>query len=214
LTEAIIKGVGLGLILALSVGPVIFTILKQSINNGHRGGFSFVTGVWISDIFLVVISNFFTQMVKELLEFKSLIGYIGSSFLIGMGIYYIFFKKVNLKGAETKIIQRFSKSDFTRIALSGFFINTLNPSVLLFWLINATAFAATNSLPERFIIFAVCLLLNIIADILKVMMAGKIRESLTPRHILLINKISGSILVIFGLVLMYGTIYLRDKAGH
>jgi threonine/homoserine/homoserine lactone efflux protein len=214
LTEAIIKGVGLGLILALSVGPVIFTILKQSINNGHRGGFSFVAGVWISDIVLVLVSNFFTQLVRELLEFKSLIGYIGSSFLIGMGIYYIFFKKVNLNVAETKIIQRFSKSDFTRIALSGFFINTLNPSVILFWLINATAFAATNTLSERIIIFSVCLLLNIIADILKVMMAGKIRENLTPRHILLINKISGSILVIFGLVLIYGAIYMGDKGGH
>jgi len=214
LTEAIIKGVGLGLILALSVGPVIFTILKQSINNGHRGGFSFVTGVWISDIVLVLVSNFFTQLVKELLEFKSMIGYIGSSFLIGMGIYYIFFKKVSLNAAETKIIQKFSKSDFTRIALSGFFINTLNPSVILFWLINATAFAATNTLFERVVIFSVCLVFNIIADVLKVMMAGKIRESLTPRHILLINKISGSILVIFGLVLIYGAVYLGDKGGH
>jgi len=214
LTEAIIKGVGLGLILALSVGPVIFTILKQSINNGHRGGFSFVAGVWISDILLVIISNFFTELVKELLAFKSVIGYIGSSFLIGMGIFYIFFKKVSLNVAETKIIQRFSKTDFTRIALSGFFINSLNPSVLLFWLINATAFAATHTLGERIIIFSVCLLLNIIADILKVMMAGKIRESLTPRHILLINKISGSILVIFGLVLLYGAVFLEAKAGH
>jgi threonine/homoserine/homoserine lactone efflux protein len=212
LTEAIIKGVGLGLILALSVGPVIFTVLKQSINNGHRGGFSFVAGVWISDIVLVVISNFFTQLVKELLEFKSLIGYFGSSFLIGMGIFYIFFKKVNLKAAEAKIIQRFRKRDFTKIALSGFFINTLNPSVLLFWLVNATAFAATNTLGERFMIFSICLLVNIIADILKVLMAGKIRDSLTPKHILLINRISGSILVIFGMVLIYGTIYY--KGGH
>ncbi len=209
MTEAIIKGVGLGLILALSVGPVIFTVLKQSINNGHRGGFSFVAGVWLSDILLVFVSNFFTQLVKDLLEFRSLIGYIGAAFLIGLGVYYIFFKKVSLNVAESKILQRFSKSDFTKIALSGFFINTLNPSVLLFWLINATAFAATNSLGERIIIFSVCLLINIFADILKVMMAGKIRDSLTPRHILLINKISGSILVIFGLVLMYGAINLN-----
>jgi len=209
LTEAIIKGVGLGLILALSVGPVIFTVLKQSINNGHRGGFSFVAGVWISDILLVLISNFFTQLVKELLEFRSVIGYVGSIFLIGMGVFYIFFKKVKLNAAEAKIIQRFSKTDFTKIALSGFFINTLNPSVLLFWLINATAFSATHSLTERFVIFSVCLVLNIVADILKVMMAGKIRESLTARHILLINKISGSILVIFGLVLMYGAFFMN-----
>lgn len=209
MTEAIIKGVGLGLILALSVGPVIFTVLKQSINNGHRGGFSFVAGVWLSDIVLVLISNFFTQLVKELLEFRSVIGYFGSIFLIGMGVFYIFFKKVKLNAAEARIIQRFSKTDFTKIALSGFFINTLNPSVLLFWLINATAFAATHSLSERFVIFSVCLVLNIIADILKVMMAGKIRESLTASHILLINKISGSILVIFGLVLMYGAFFLN-----
>jgi len=209
LTEAIIKGVGLGLILALSVGPVIFTVLKQSINNGHRGGFSFVAGVWLSDIVLVLISNFFTQLVKEVLEFRSVIGYFGSIFLIGMGVFYIFFKKVKLNAAEARIIQRFSKTDFTKIALSGFFINTLNPSVLLFWLINATAFAATHSLSERFVIFSVCLVLNIIADILKVMMAGKIRESLTANHILLINKISGSILVIFGLVLMYGAFFMN-----
>ena len=209
MTEAIIKGVGLGLILALSVGPVIFTVLKQSINNGHRGGFSFVAGVWLSDIVLVLISNFFTQLVKEVLEFRSVIGYFGSIFLIGMGVFYIFFKKVKLNAAEARIIQRFSKTDFTKIALSGFFINTLNPSVLLFWLINATAFAATHSLSERFVIFSVCLILNIVADILKVMMAGKIRESLTASHILLINKISGSILVIFGLVLMYGAFFMN-----
>ena len=209
MTEAIIKGVGLGLILALSVGPVIFTVLKQSINNGHRGGFSFVAGVWLSDIVLVLISNFFTQLVKEVLEFRSVIGYFGSIFLIGRGVFYIFFKKVKLNAAEARIIQRFSKTDFTKIALSGFFINTLNPSVLLFWLINATAFAATHSLSERFVIFSVCLVLNIIADILKVMMAGKIRESLTASHILLINKISGSILVIFGLVLMYGAFFMN-----
>lgn len=126
-----------------------------------------------------------------------------------MGVYYIFFKKITLNVAEAKILQTFSKSDFTRIALSGFFINTLNPSVLLFWLINVTAFAAIHSLGERIIIFSVCLLINIIADIFKVMMAGKIRDSLTPRHILLINKISGSILVIFGLVLIYGAITLN-----
>jgi threonine/homoserine/homoserine lactone efflux protein len=35
---AIIKGLGLGVLLAISVGPVIFAILKQSINNGHKAG--------------------------------------------------------------------------------------------------------------------------------------------------------------------------------
>lgn len=211
--EAIVKGIGLGLILVLSVGPVIFTIIKQSINNGYKGGFSFVTGVWISDIVLVLLSNFFSELVRELLQFKSAIAYIGSSFLAGMGIFYIFFKKVTLQAGDTELVRTFTKSDFSKIALSGFLINTLNPSVLIFWLVNATAFATMHSFWERMIIFSVCLGLNMLADVFKVVGAGKIRNSLTPRHILLINKISGTILVIFAAVLMYSALFLSDKVG-
>jgi threonine/homoserine/homoserine lactone efflux protein len=213
LLEAVVKGIGLGLILVLSVGPVIFTVIKQSINNGYRGGFSFVTGVWISDLVLVVISNFFSEMVRDLLEFKTTIAWVGGLFLAGMGIYYIFFKKVKLQAAETELIRTFTTAEFSRIALSGFLINTLNPSVLLFWLINATAFAAVHSFWERLVIFSVCLLMNMVADVFKVLLAGKIRNSLTPRHILLINKVSGTILVIFATIILYGATFLGHKVG-
>lgn len=79
--ESIITGFGLGLVLAVSVGPVIFTILKQSINNGKQGGLSFVAGVWVSDIVLVVISNMFSLLVVEALYFKTTIGYVGAGFI-------------------------------------------------------------------------------------------------------------------------------------
>lgn len=209
--DAILKGLGLGLILALSVGPVIFTVIKQSINNGHRGGFSFVAGVWISDIFLVFLSIFFSQWVSEVLKFREQIGYIGAAFLAAMGIFYIFFKKVDLRAASTEEVRSFSTKDFTQIALSGFLINTLNPNVIFFWLLNATTFAALHGLRDRIIIFSVCLLINMLADVAKVMLAGKIRNSLTPRHILLINRISGTILLIFAAVLMYGVLFLDNK---
>ncbi len=213
MTESIIKGLGLGLILVLSVGPVIFTILKQSLNNGHRGGFSFVIGVWISDIVLVTVSNMFSELVRQMLQYKAMIAVTGSLFLIGMGVYYVFFKKVNLTKADLSNLTRFSKSDFARIMLSGFFINTLNPSVMLFWLVNATAFAVNHSIWQRVVIFSVCLGVNMIADVLKVMMAGKIRDKLTVHNISLINKVSGTILVIFGFALMYGALVLKNNAG-
>lgn len=40
--SAILKGLALGFILSISVGPIIFSILKQSINHGHKGGFVFI----------------------------------------------------------------------------------------------------------------------------------------------------------------------------
>ena len=72
--EAILKGLAMGLLLVISVGPVIFTIIKQSINNGKEGGFSFVIGVWVSDFLLVLLSNIFSELVTRLLDFKKPIG--------------------------------------------------------------------------------------------------------------------------------------------
>jgi threonine/homoserine/homoserine lactone efflux protein len=207
--ESVIKGFGLGMILAISVGPVIFTILKQSLNNGQKGGFSFVAGVWFSDILLVVISNMFSNLVMSALEFQSTIAYVGAVFVISMGIYYLFFKKVYIGEDKNVVLVQFGKKAFTKAFMSGFLINTLNPSVMLFWLINATAFAASNTTSERIIIFSVCLAVNILADILKVVLAAKVRHSLTPHNISIINKISGTILIGFGIAIIYGIKFLN-----
>lgn len=206
--QAIINGIMLGCILALSVGPVIFTVIKQSLNNGHTGGFSFVAGVWMSDIVLVVISNAFSALVSELLEYKDIIGYIGSAFLVIMGIFYLFFKKVTLRTDAEGKIARFRKRDMVKIFSSGFFINTLNPSVFIFWLGTATALAAKFSFQQRVIIFSVCLALNIAADVFKVLLAGKLRKRLTLHNMNVITKVSGVILVGFGMALLYGTLFL------
>lgn len=210
--EAIWKGLALGIVLALSVGPIIFTIIKQSLTSGHRGGFSFVVGVWLSDIILVVLSNVFTEWVSRLLEYKKLIGYGGSGFLIALGVFFFFFKKVHLK-STTGTVHRdeFGIHEMLKIFASGFLINTLNPGVLAFWLGNATVLALTHTLKQRIVIFSTCLLINMAADVGKVMMAGKLRNRLTVHNLNIINKISGAILIAFGIALLYGVIFLEHR---
>lgn len=211
LLQAIITGLTLGLILALSVGPVIFTIIKQSLNNGHTGGFSFVAGVWFSDIVLVIISNAFSELVKGLLEYKRMIGIVGSIFLIGMGVVYIFFKKIKLQSAQQGAENKFSKTDMVKIFTSGFLINTINPNVFVFWLGVATAVAGKFTLTQRIIVFSICIGFNILADVLKVIMAGRLRKRLTMHTISIINKVSGTILIAFGVALFYGALFLSSK---
>ena len=206
--EAILKGVAMGLLLVISVGPGVFTILKQSINNGKAGGFSFVAGVWISDFLLIVLSNLFSELVTMILDFKMQIGVVGSAFLIGMGIFYIFFKKVHIHPEEITIPLK--SSDHARIALQGFLLNTLNPAVIAFWLTTATAIAVSHTIRDRIIIFSTALIFNISADVVKVRLAGKLRKKLTVKNIRLVNKISGLILLVFGTVLLFGVlIFLR-----
>jgi threonine/homoserine/homoserine lactone efflux protein len=207
--DALIKGFAISLLLIFSVGPVIFTIIKQSINNGRVGGFSFIAGVFFSDLFWVILSNFFSELVSTLLHFKTEIGFGGSFFLIALGVFYLFFKKIHIKEDEDKI--KITARTHAKLVLSGFIINTANPAVIAFWLTTATAIAATHTIQQRIIIFAICITINTTSDILKVLLAGKIRNKLNEKNINVINKISGLILVGFGIVLMIGLFYSIHK---
>jgi len=56
----------------------------------------------------------------------------------------------------------------------------------------------------RIIVFGTCLLFVLFSDIVKVIMAGKLRSRLTPNIMHRINQLSGLILIGFGAALIYG----------
>jgi threonine/homoserine/homoserine lactone efflux protein len=93
------------------------------------------------------------------------------------------------------------------LIIAGFFINILNPAVIAFWLTTATTLAISNSPRERIIIFFTCIFVNFGADVGKVLLAEKLSNKLTHRNIVLINKISGLLLLIFGIALILGLLY-------
>ncbi|HRN73043.1 MAG TPA: LysE family transporter [Ginsengibacter sp.] len=204
--EAIGKGLAMGMLLALSVGPVIFAVIKQSINNGREGGFSFIAGVWFSDLLLIVLANLFSELLTRLLDFKQLIGIAGSAVLMAMGIYYLFLKKVHIHPEDVSV-PGLRNYDHAKIAIQGFLLNTLNPAVMIFWLTAATAISVGHSVRDRVIIFGTAIGFNMVIDIIKVTLAGKLRKKLTLKNIRLINKLSGMILFIFGAILLAGVLF-------
>lgn len=207
--DSFLKGLAISLLLVFSVGPIVFTIIKLSIINGRAGGFSFIAGVWLSDLIIVILSNVFSSLVAELMGFKKEIGFTGSAFLIGLGIFYLFFKKISMRNEESAI--KVSAGTHVRLAVSGFLINTLNPAVFAFWLTMATTLAMSHTIKERIVIFTTCILVNLGADILKVVLAGKLSNKLTHKNLVLINRISGSLLLIFGISLLVGIWYSLTK---
>ncbi len=198
---AVLQGLALGLMLSISVGPVILTILKQSINNGHKGGFAFIAGVSASDITIVVICNLFTRVLDDLLDYKTVIGIAGSVLLIALGVYVTFFKKIPV-GEIGMQVNEIKTHHFIKISLSGYFMNLLNPSVLGFWLLTSTSLLV-HSRNYRLIVFLSCLILVAALDVVKVLAAGKIRRRLTPHNIHIINRISGMVLIAFGVALVW-----------
>ncbi len=207
--EALWKGITLGLLLSIAVGPVIFSIIKQSINNGVKGGLAFIIGVSLSDITLAVVSNFFTELFAEFIERKTEIGIIGSTFLISVGIYFLFFKKVKVNDEGKQIIKT-RKRDYLKLLVAGYFMNILNPAIIIFWLTTSTAFIS-HTLNERIIIFSIALGLVLAGDIAKVILAGKLRTRLTLKNIQLINRVNGVILIGFGVALIIGLLFYGHR---
>ncbi len=205
--EALLKGLTLGVWLSLSVGPVLFSIIKQSLNNGHRGGMAFVLGVSLSDISLVLVSTVFTQLFSQLTTYMVEIGIAGCIFLVSLGIYYFFFKKIKLRDANQPMLQ-FRKSDYAKIFVSGFLMNTLNPAVFIFWVAASTG-TIEHTIQERIIIFSTCLAFVLGTDIAKVMLAGKIRNRLTPHNIHIISRINGLILMVLGLAIVWDLLIIK-----
>ena len=207
--EVLVKGLTFGLLLSIAVGPVLFSIIKQSLNNGHKGGMAFVLGVSASDVGLVLLSNVFTELFASLSSYKTPIGVAGSIMLVTVGIFFLFFKKVKVN-EEGKQVFKFRKRDYARIFLSGFFMNTLNPAVFIFWITTSTA-VINHTIREKIIIFTACLIWVLGTDIIKVMLAGKIRNRLTPHNIHIINRVNGIILIVFGIVLAVGILFFTKK---
>lgn len=210
--EALLKGLTLGLLLNLSVGPIVFSVIKQSLNNGHRGGMAFIIGVSASDVILAILSNMFTGIIAGISDYRVEIGICGSIFLMVLGVYFLLFKKVKVDERGKQVFTHFGKSDYIKTFLSGFFMNLLNPAIFLFWITTATTFIS-HSIQQRLVIFMTCLVLVFAGDTAKVMLAGKIRNRLTPHNIHIINRINGIILIGFGIAMIWGLLAYGDQLG-
>jgi threonine/homoserine/homoserine lactone efflux protein len=207
----VIKGLLLGLILSISIGPVIFAIIKQSLTNGKKAGYAFVAGVSASDISLLLVCNLFTSLFTLVLEHKALIALFGAGFLLISGLYTLFFKKIVIDPSTDSGENNQSKRDLIKSFFAGYLMNTLNPSVFLFWFawtaaIGATAEDSNNPIQYRLIVFGTCLAFVLVSDLLKVVLAGALRPRLTEKSLLWINRISAIIILTFSAALFYSAI--------
>ncbi len=214
LIAPLLKGLLLGLILSISIGPVIFAIIKQSLTNGKRSGYAFVAGVSSSDLILLFVCNVFTSLFNIVLNHKSAIALAGAGFLLLMGLYTLFFKKFKLENMGVDgVHKQASIKDLIGSYFSGFLMNTLNPSVFLFWFawtaaINTSAGDTINPTQYKLVVFGTCLGFVLLSDLLKVFLAGKLRPRLTEKSLLWINRVSGIIILIFSAALLYSALLI------
>ena len=199
----IIAGVGLGLLMAIMLGPVFFMLINISIKNGFRSAFYFALGVVLSDGFYISIIEFSKSLVGFIDSHRHWVAMLGGVLLIGFGISSIISKVTDPKDVVVK--SDVSHKDLFLEVIKGFVMNALNPFVLFFWIGVSTTLVVNKSeiSLDSFVFFSGTLATIFLTDLLKGALAINLKKIMTVRFISLLNKISGVGLIAFGCRLIF-----------
>jgi threonine/homoserine/homoserine lactone efflux protein len=198
------------ILLTFSFGPAFFALINTGIKFGYKTGAFLAIGVVLSDLFLCLLVCLLVQFgMANLLhskETQSFFAIIGGVILIVFGAF--FFKKIPLKTDNIIDIANQLPSPKLMI-LKGFFLNLFNPSVWLMWLANVTAISKTLefSMVKMVPFFSLVLVAVLFVELFKVKLAGKIKHYLTDKIMTIVNYITGTALIIFGLILIYNNYF-------
>jgi len=204
-SEAIISGLLLGLFIAISVGPTLFAVIRYSMHHSYKAGLAFVLGVSVSDILYVTLANFASSWLNFLEEHQKVVAYAGSALFIGIGLFALLKKYKPVRPKRSADIQISTKTYF-KIWVSGFLMNALNPAAIILW-IGAAIKVADYTIWQRVVFFGICLGIVLSGDISKVLLADRIRNWLTLRKIMYLNRISAVCILAFGLILLAKTYF-------
>lgn len=210
ITDAIIKGVFVGLFMAISVGPTLFAIIKYSLNFSYKAGLAFVLGVSISDALYVTIANVAAYWLQYLAPYEKNIAIGGALILMAMGTTGLLRKLKPTRPSSVPV--QITNGHFFKIWLSGFLVNTLNPGVLITWL-GAVTITANSSGFYRFVLFGVALVIILGLDFSKVFLAGRIKKLLTARRIIYVQRFSSLCILGIGLALFFSTVFSNSRGN-
>ena len=204
------EGILLGLLVAVSLGPAFFAIIQTGITRGFKYGIYMATGISLSDILLVTISYLIGSTLFDDPNNKIYVGLIGGIILIIFGSVSWAKKPEILRRRKYNIDNPPKDPRPIGYIVRGFFLNIANPFLFFFWF-GALGFVGKNAmqghiLESTVVFFSGTFSTIFLTDVLKSFIGGKIKGYLKPRKEILLNKIVGVALVIFGIVLIFRTL--------
>jgi len=190
------RGIAIGILVSAPMGPVGMLCIQRTLNKGRMAGLFTGLGAALSDLLYCLLTGFGLSFIEEFLERnQDIIQLIGSAVLIGFGLY-IFRQNPSKRLKKAPDAATSHKTDF----ISGFLFTFSNP-LILFLIIGL--FARFNFLmPEiRFYHYIIGFLFIIAGAVLwwylVTLFVDKVRAHFNLRSMWLINRIIGSIILIF-----------------
>lgn len=193
------RGLAIGVIISAPMGPVGILCVQRTLSKGRKAGFYTGVGAAISDLFYCLLTGFGLSFIEEFLqENQNVIQLCGSVVLIAFGVY-LFMSNPSRRISKPGEDAGSPKRDI----INGFLFTVSNP-LIIFLIIGL--FARFNFLlPEiTFYEYIVGFLFIIIGALgwwwIVTFGVDKVHAHFNLRSMWLINKITGSIIMLFGVV--------------
>lgn len=206
---------GLTLALVFGFGPVLFTLLQTSIDRGFRSAAWMALGVLCCDMVIVSLCMLTSIRLVADNDREMFLFSLGAGIILILFGLYTYFKRGG-NDAYKQMQDRMKAMEASGGKMpdpekvpswfvffgKGFFLNILNPFVLLFWL-SAVAVVSGNfegDKAQTLLFFAVTLATSFGCDLLKAKAASFLQRFFNPRRLQILNRAIGIGLVVFGVV--------------
>jgi threonine/homoserine/homoserine lactone efflux protein len=195
--QAFAEGLSIGLLLSAMIGPVFFTLIQNSLENGFRYAAVLALGILVSDLIYVILTYLSVSVFASNPHFEVVLGFVGGLVLLGFGISTLLKKRVHRPSPGGITLPKAKKRTGF---MKGFSINGINPFVMLFWI----SIAGLVNLKEGFgageiWLFYTGILLTVFAiDLLKAFIAKQLSRFVTAKLMAKLNYLVGLVLIYFG----------------
>jgi threonine/homoserine/homoserine lactone efflux protein len=205
--DLMFKGVLIGILASAPMGPVGVLCIQRTLNKGRWYGFVTGIGAAVSDIFYALITGLGMSFVMEFIEKGSNLFYLqisGSIMLLFFGIYCFKSnptKKIHVSGNK--------KGSLVHNGVTAFLVTFSNPLIIFLFMgcYAQLAFVVPNHPLEMCVGYLSIVLGALLWWYGLTWLIDKIRGNFTTNGILIINRVIGSAVIIFSLLILFGTLF-------
>jgi threonine/homoserine/homoserine lactone efflux protein len=211
--DDILAAIPFGIILAFTIGPVFFVLLETSATKGFKSALIFDFGVIVADILFIFLAFFSTNNLLDKIKDDPNFLIFGGVLLVAYG--GISFVKTSKSFRD--IVKEYHKIElkkgYGKLFLKGFLLNFINIGVLVGWVaFIVLANTLTTSKNGVVVFITTILVVYLLVDFVKIAIAKKLKNKLTPKLIFKTKKIIALTILGFGILLLIQGFFPERKA--
>ena len=205
--DFIFKGLLIGIISSAPMGPVGILCIQRTLNKGRWYGFVTGIGAAISDTIYALIVGLGMSFIMKPLQnptYQLILQISGSVLLLLFGIYC--FKSNPMKKRHQSSN---TKGSIFHNGLTAFLVTISNPLIIFLFMATFAQFALVQpDRPFEMIVGFACIPAGALLWWYGLTwLVDKIRGKFDVNGVLIINKVIGSVVILFSIIVLLGTIF-------